>query len=126
MNKTAQINLVNAAFDALPEMERGFCGSDKHLLYDMNLTGERQHRRGRGKCGISLQVAAKLFTVRFIAEALENPERYTVEDLLKFRAECIYAQAIVSLHRVEIEAAWAAVDITPAQILETNYAELMQ
>ena len=126
--KAQQIKFIDRAFNALPNIERGF-SSMKEKLFEMNLAGEREHRRhqyGRTHKGFSAQAAARLFTIKHLAESLEAPDRYTVADILFIRAECLHAQAYANEHRAEILAAWTARGIDPADIRAIDYAALME
>jgi hypothetical protein len=126
--KAQQVKFIDRAFNALPNIEQGF-SSMKEKLFQMNLDGEREHRRhqyGRAPKGFSAQAAARLFTIKHLAESLEAPDRYTVADILCIRAECLHAQAYANAHRAEILAAWTARGIDPAEIRAIDYAALME
>jgi hypothetical protein len=128
MSKSAQIKITDAAFYALPQIFHGF-QTIGEKLFRMNLEAERQHRKGFGRSapkGFSANAAARLFTVRHIAEALEKPERYTVTDILRIRTECLYAQAYTDENRAAILEAWDAAGVDRAAILSIDYAELMK
>lgn len=128
MTKAAQLKTIDHAYHALPQIFHGFdTVADK--LCKMNLDAERQHRKWsnyRSPRGFSANAAARLFTVRHIAEALENPDRYTVADILHIRTECLYAQAYTTEHRAAIVAAWDAAGVDRAAVLGVDYSELMQ
>lgn len=124
--KAQQIKFIDRAFHALPNISQGF-SSMKEKLFQMNLDGERQHRRHRtSPKGFSAQAAARLFTIKHLAESLEAPDRYTVADILHIRAECLHAQAYANEYRTAILVAWAAEDIDPADIRAIDYAKLME
>lgn len=124
--KAQQVKFIDRAFNALPNIERGF-SSMKEKLFEMNLKAERQHRRHRpAPKGFSAQAAARLFTIKHLAESLEAPDRYTVADILCIRAECLHAQAYANEHRAEILSAWTARGIDPADIRAIDYAALME
>jgi hypothetical protein len=128
MNKSAQIKITDLAFYALPQIFHGF-QTIGEKLFRMNLEAERQHRKGFGRSApknFSANAAARLFTVRHIAEALEKPERYTVTDILHIRTECLYAQAYTDENRAAILEAWDAAGVDRAAILSIDYAELMK
>lgn len=128
MSKSAQIKITDAAFYALPQIFHGF-QTIGEKLFRMNLEAERQHRKGFGRSapkGFSANVAARLFTVRHIAEALEKPERYTVTDILHIRTECLHAQAYAIEHRAAILDAWNAAGVDRAALMAVDYSELMQ
>lgn len=128
MNKAAQLKTIDAAFNALPQIFHGF-QTIGEKLFRMNLEAERQHRKGFGRVapkGFSANAAARLFTVRHLAEALDKPERYNVTDILHIRTECLFAQAYAAENRAAILAAWEAAGIDRAAVLAVDYSELMQ
>jgi hypothetical protein len=121
-----QLKTINHAFNALPQIFHGFeTVSDK--LFRMNADAERQHRRGRPAPlnGFGIKAAARLFTIRHLAEALEKPNRYQVDDILYIRTECLHAQAYANQHRAEILEAWDKAGVKIDDVLAVDYAELM-
>jgi len=120
-----QLKTIEHAFNALPQIFHGFeTVSDK--LFKMNLEAERQHRRNRPTPkGFSANAAARLFTVRHLAEALEKPSRYQVDDIIYIRTECLFAQAYASKHRAEILEAWDKAGVKIADVLAVDSSELM-
>ena len=120
-----QLKTIDHAFNALPQIFHGFeAVSDK--LFKMNLEAERHHRRNRPTPkGFSANAAARLFTIRHLAEALEKPNRYQVDDILYIRTECLYAQAYATKHRAEILEAWDKAGVKIDDVLAVDYAELM-
>jgi len=120
-----QLKTIDHAFNALPQIFHGFeTVSDK--LFKMNLEAERQHRRNRPTPkGFSANAAARLFTVRHLAEALEKPNRYQVDDILHIRTECLYAQAYANKYRAEILEAWGKAGVKIDDVLAVDYSELM-
>lgn len=128
MTKAAQLKLIDAAFNALPQVFHHYATFGEKL-FRMNLAAERQHRKGFGRTapkGFSANAAARLFTVRHLAEALEKPDRYKVKDILLIRTECLYAQAYAAEHRAAILESWEAAGIDRAAIMAIDYAELMK
>jgi hypothetical protein len=128
MNKTAQLKTIDKAFNALPQIFHGF-QTIGEKLYKMNLEAERQHRKWGNRQaprGFSANAAARFFTVRHLAEALDKPERYTVTDILHIRTECLFAQAYATENRAAILDAWDAAGVDRAAIMAIDYAELMQ
>lgn len=126
MSKAQQIKFINRAFDALPTISHSW-DTMREKLFNMNLEAERHHRRHRpAPKSFSANAAARLFTIKHLAESLEKPDRYTVADILHIRAECLHAQAYANEHRAEILAAWTARGIDPAEIRAIDYAALMQ
>lgn len=125
-SKTQQIKFIDRAFNALPTISHSL-STMRDKLFDMNLEAERHHRRHRpAPKGFSANAAARLFTIKHLAESLAAPERYTVADILCIRAECLHAQAYANEHRAEILAAWTARGIDPAEIRAIDYAKLME
>lgn len=125
-SKAQQIKFIDRAFNALPTISHSW-STMRDKLFDMNLEAERHHRRNRtAPKGFSANAAARLFTIKHLAESLEKPDRYTVADILHIRPECLHAQAYANEHRAEILAAWTARGIDPAEIRAIDYAELMQ
>jgi hypothetical protein len=120
-----QLKTIDHAFNALPQIFHGFeAVSDK--LFKMNLEAERHHRRNRPTPkGFSANAAARLFTIRHLAEALEKPNRYQVDDILYIRTECLYAQAYATKHRAEILEAWDKAGVKIDDVLAVDYSELM-
>lgn len=125
MTKTEQIALIDRAFAALPDMTRGLT-EEKWRLYYLVLEDERKYRRCRPRTGLSKSAAAKLFSVKHIAESLQKPRRYKVVDILAMRADCLYAQALVQVFGKDIKAAWKAAGIQIADVLALDYVELMK
>jgi len=129
MTKAAQLKLIDRAYNALPQIFHQY-DTFGEKLFRMNLEAERQHRKGfHGRAaprGFSANAAARLFTVRHLAEALENPDRFTISDILHVRPECLHAQAYAAEHRAEILNYWLAAEITPADVLAVDYSELMK
>ena len=120
-----QLKTIDHAFDAIPQIFHGFDTiSDK--LFRMNLEAERQHRRNRPTPkGFSANAAARLFTVQHLAQALEKPNRYQVDDILYIRTECLHAQAYANQHRAKILEAWDKAGVKIDDVLAVDYAELM-
>jgi hypothetical protein len=120
-----QLKTIDHAFNALPQIFHHF-DTIAYKLFRMNLEAERQHRRNRPTPkGFSANAAARLFTVQHLAQALEKPNRYQVDDILHIRTECLYAQAYASKHRAEILEAWDKAGVKIADVLAVDYSELM-
>jgi hypothetical protein len=121
------LKTIEAAYNALPYMSDGF-KDVKRVLFEANLTSEKQHRKFTSPrtTGFSTTAAAKLFTIKHLAESLESPDRYTVDDILCIRLECLKAQAYAKRHRAEILVAWTVAGIDPEDIRAIDYAELME
>lgn len=126
MTRAEQLALIDRAFAALPDMDRGYI-VEKERLYYMCLQSEQRHRKGRPamSSGISSRTAARLFTVLLIARGLAKPGRYVIGDVLQVRIECLHAQALVERFADVISLAWIAAGIDRADVLKLDYAELM-
>lgn len=127
MSKKQAISVINAAFTHIDGPQDGFM-TVRDILYDMCLLAERGHRRFMGgrKCGLTVSQAAKLFTIQYIAKGLEHPDRWSIDDVIRVRLECLKAQAYAKKYRFEFEAAFAAAGVTVADILALDYVDLMQ
>jgi hypothetical protein len=128
MTKAAQLKLIDRAYHALPQIFHQY-DTFGEKLFRMNLEAERHQRKGFNRTapkGFSANAAARLFTVRHLAEALEKPDRYKVGDILHIRTECLYAQAYAAEHRDAILNYWMAAEITPAEVLAVDYSDLMK
>jgi hypothetical protein len=125
--KTAQLKIIDHAFHALPQIFHHF-DTIAEKLFKMNLDAERQHRKMRGGStiqGFSAAAAARLFTVRHLAEALKTPDRFSVTDILSIRLECLFAQAYAAENRAAILSAWEAAGVDLEAVLAVDYSELM-
>ena len=126
MTKAAQLKLIDRAYNALPQIFHQY-HTFSEKLFRMNLEAERHHRKNRpAPKGFSTNAAARLFTVQHLAASLETPDRFTVNDILHVRPECLHAQAYAAEHRAEILNYWLAAEITPADVLAVDYSELMK
>jgi hypothetical protein len=120
-----QIKLIREAFDALPDMQDGFKDVREYLC-DMNTSAERRHRKGAPNGithGLTVRDAAKLFTVSHLLDGWAVPDKWTVDDLLHVRLECLYAQAYAKRFHKEL-ADWAAKYAEPFK--QVDYSELQR
>jgi hypothetical protein len=124
MTKAEARKIIAAAFGAITHIQDGFY-TVAERLQDMNAASEKQHRNGRAGFGLSVREAARLFTVRHLAEALEKPDRYSIDDILSIRTECLYAQAYAKKHAPEIRTSWLRAGVNMADILALDYADLV-
>ena len=125
MTRKEAMKLVDSIFYS-PEFDAPQHDFDtvRDAMYRLELAAEKQHRKfTRGKAGLTVPEAARLFTVQHIAEGLAKPDRYTVADVLWIRLECLKAQAYANEHR---EAFLAAYGDRLADVLALDYAELMK
>jgi hypothetical protein len=126
MTRAEQIKLIHGAFTALARAQiPASWGFADEKLFGMNLKTEREYRRGRTGMKLSVKDAARLFTVKHLAEALENPDRYTVADIISIRSECLYAQAYVAQSGPAIRAAFEGAGISIADLLVLDYSALV-
>ncbi len=126
MTRKESIRLIETAFGAIDGPQDGF-STCRDKLYRMNLESEKQHRKwcGARRYGITVPMAAKLFTVQHIAQSLEKPDKWTIDDITSIRLECLYAQAYAKRHRADFLAAWEAAGVSLADLLALDYAELV-
>ena len=115
------------AYAPLTDIQIGFdTVGDK--LFRMSLESERGHRRlrpsGADAPKASATVAARLFVVKYLADALAEPDKYTVTDILDIRKERLYAQALAAKYGGAIRAAWAAEGVSPADLRALDYCAL--
>ena len=125
MTHYEQITFIREAFNALPDMQDGFKDVPRYLL-DMNEQSERRHRRGAPngiKHGLSIRDAAKLFTVSHLLDGWKEPDKWTVDEILHIRTECLYAQAYAKRFHKDL-ADWAAKYTEPFK--QVDYAELQR
>lgn len=118
-----KIAAINGAFRALPDMQDGWFDVRERLL-QMNLDAERQHRRNE-RCPkrFSAVTAAKYFVCKHLMDALTEPDRYSVDDILHIRTEILYAQAYAKAYKDKLTP-WA--QQWREQIADVDYAKLMQ
>ena len=122
ISRTKAVQTINRLFSAIPYLSASWSSvADK--LYDMNEAAERQHRRGRGRQPLSVPNAAKYFTVKHLLEALQNPNRYTVQDIISIRTECLYAQAYAVTYKEELSE-WRKL-AEDSDFADVDYADLM-
>lgn len=124
MTKKEALTIITAVFSQIDGPQDGF-STVRDRLYILELASEKEHRRGRAGFGLTVAQAAKLFTVRHIAEGLEKPDRWTIDDINAIRLEALKAQAWAKKHRAEFLAAFAAAGVTVDEVLALDYAELM-
>lgn len=122
LSKAAQVKLVKEAFAAIPELQDGY-RTVSERLHDMIKASEKRHRTGRGHVGISVQIAAQLFTVKYLLDGWTQPDRFSVDDILSIRNDVLYAQAYAKKFHTELEK-WA---LQYAHAFEqVDYAFLME
>lgn len=126
MTHNEQIKAVRQAWHALYDLNLydGFQNIADRLLY-MNEDAERRHRKGAPagiRHGLGVRDAARLFTVQHLLDGFNDP-KWTIDDILHIRTECLYAQAYATKHHAEL-AAFAA---KWTEVFEhVDYAELQR
>lgn len=117
---------IDRVFREINGPQHGFM-TVRDRLFDMNVKAEKAHRKFTGSSyAITVNQAARLFTVRHIAEALEKPDRWKVDDILNVRLECIMAQAYAARHRDEFLAAFDRAGVKLAEAMAWDYSELVR
>ena len=127
LSHNQQIKLIRQAFSELQsiDLQDGF-RDPVRLLLDKNLTAERQHRKGAPegiRHGLTVNDAAKLFTVQHLLEGCEAPDKWTVDDILSIRNEVLYAQAYAKRFHKELTE-WSGKWSEPFKLID--YAKLQQ
>lgn len=121
-----QINLINAAYSAIPELRNGFVDA-KRDLFNQFATEERKYRQNRTVPGFSAVMAAKLavaqWLVRYATGAYQLP---TIGDYLTIRPAVFYAAALAAVHRDEIIRSLTHFAIDIPALLAIDYARLME
>jgi len=117
MNKEQKeiMKKVNKAFSELYVLSNITWTPYRDVLFKMNRKDEKDHRLGDWseyhKGSASISDCAKLFTVKHIAESLFNKDKYKVDDLLRIKKSCLYAQSIVANYEDKILNAWKDQDL---------------
>jgi len=125
VNRTQQIKTIREAFSSIPDLQDGF-KDVREYLFDKNEQAERQHRKGAPfglKHGLTVENAAKLFTVSHLLEGFKEPNKWTVDAITSIRPEVLYAQAYAKRFHKELTE-WAAKYASPFE--QVDYAELMK
>jgi hypothetical protein len=91
MTKTQQLARIDKAFNALPNLQDGFRDVSERI-FDLCLASEKDHRRGHGTYNCSARIAARYFTVKYLLDGWNDPDRYTVDHITSIRNEVLYAQ----------------------------------
>jgi len=134
MNKKEQINLINEYYDKLHILNNYTWTAYRNKIYKLSLESEKQHRSGRDStCGISKNIAAKLFTVQYIFEGMikglksrhkEGPQ-IGMTAIHRLRYEYLYGRSIGAYYCKDIV---QKISSKEAQYFldNTDYVELMQ
>src|SRR5581483_11585116 len=127
LSHNQQIKIIRQAFDELSsiDLQDGF--REVHqVLFNKNHEAEKQHRKGAPygtNHGVTVNDAAKLFTVEHLLEGWQEPDKWTVDAILSIRNEVLYAQAYSKRFHKELEG-WAAKWTAPFRSID--YAKLMR
>ncbi len=126
MTRKESLRLIETAFAAIDGPQDGF-STCRDKLYRMNVESEKQHRRfcSGATWRLTVPQAAKLFAVRHIAESLEKPDKWSIDDVTSIRLECLYAQAYARRHRQAFLDAFAAAGVNLSDVLALDYVELV-
>ena len=127
MTRSQQLKTIREAYSelAMLNLQDGFYQVERRLL-QMNEDAERRHRKGAPngiRHGLGIKDAAKLFTVSHLLDGWNDSHKWTVDDILHIRTECLYAQAYASKHYATL-ADWAKKWTEPFK--EVDYAELQK
>ena len=126
MTKKQTLTAIDRAFTELDGPQDGF-STVRDIMFRMEVDAEKRHRRFTGGAyGLSVKQTAKFWTVTRVAQGLDKPERWSVDDVISVRLECLKAQAYAKRHRAEFLAAFEAAGVTVAEALAWDYSELMK
>ena len=104
---------VNTAYDKLSFLNNITWKEYREILFKMNRKGEAEHRNWGSnfeqfhQYAATTSICAKMFTVKDIAVALLDIEKFSVKSLLHIKYSCIYAQSIAENYKEEILKAWS-------------------
>jgi len=115
MNKEQKkiCKVIDKAFSQLHILSNITWTPYRDVIFDLNKKDEKQHRFNRPSSDFetSVNICAKMFTVKNIAESLLNVEKYKVKDLINIRKSAIYSQSVVENYRDKILDAWKDQDL---------------
>ena len=117
--------LIDTAFRDIPDIYSGF-NLMRDVIQSAALEGEKRHRNSRSDSprNFPASLAAKYFTVKWLAEYTLQPSRLpSIADIHRMRHDCVLA-ASFSADNVGVLYAWAMA--VPAEFWELDYAKLMQ
>lgn len=134
-SKSEKIKIINEYYDRLHILNNYTTAALRDKVYSMSLEAEKEHRRFSGNTGISKSVAAKLLTVRYILEGMQEgldlkcsaDKRVMIDitDTMHLRIEYIQGRAIGVKYCDDI--ASVIYPEAAAQFIKyIDYAELMQ
>ena len=115
MNKEQKkiCKVIDKAFSQLHILSNITWTPYRDVIFDLNKKDEKQHRFNRPSSDFetSINICAKMFTVKHIAESLLNVEKWKVKDLLSIKKSCLYSQSVVENYRDKIVKAWIDQDL---------------
>jgi len=116
-----QRRIIKNAFRSIPDIYDGFrLVSDK--VYDLALEGEKRHRSGRSVKGFPAPLAAKYFTVKWIAGYASGRDAMPeIRDIHRLHPDCVLAASYAADYIQLSE--WAR--SVPAYFWALDYASLM-
>jgi len=127
MNKEQKkmCKVIDKAFSQLHILSNITWTPYRDVIFDLNKKDEKQHRFNRPSSDFetSVNICAKMFTVKNIAESLLNVEKYKVKDLINIRKSAIYSQSVVENYRDKILDAWKDQDLK--QLANLDYIALI-
>ena len=111
--KKKMCKVIDKAFSQLHILSNITWTPYRDVIFDLNKKDEKQHRFNRPSSDFetSINICAKMFTVKNIAESLLNVEKYKVKDLINIRKSAIYSQSVVENYRDKILDAWKDQDL---------------
>lgn len=117
--------IIETAFRDIPDIYSGFSLA-RDLIYRAALEGEKRHRNSRSDSprNFPASLAAKYFTVKWLAEYTIHPSRLpSISDIHRMRQDCILS-ASFSADNVGALYSWAM--SVPAEFWELDYAKMME
>ena len=114
--------VISAAYDSIPD---GF-NTARDRIYRAALDSERAHRKGRFGTprDFPASLAAKYFTVKWLAEYTRRPSRLpTIAEIHRLRPDVVLAASFAADNTGALYA-WAV--SVPAEFWALDYADLMR
>src|SRR5580704_1520444 len=99
--KSKQVKLIREAYDSIPDLQDGF-KDVREFLFDLNKQAEKRHRTGRPAQPLTVNDAAKLFTVSHLLDGFKEPNKWSVDHIISIRNEVLYAQAYAKRFHAEL------------------------
>lgn len=129
--RNEKLKLIERAYDALHVLNNHGWSNYRDCLFETCKMEERQHRgslpefnRYHTDDTIGVNDAARLYSVKRVAEYLLGDKFPVGKDFLHTQRSCFYAAGLVDEYRQEIETAWAGLDV---QVLaDLDYTEFVK